>query len=166
MANFHGNQHVQINTRFKRFMAHLVHKTKIALSLIAIASLTGWAVLAGAHLFPQTAFADRIVEVSKQPEFPVFNRILDCESGKRDSNGKAIPGSATHYASNGQVISNINTNGTIDLGIAMINTVNFKEATKLGYDLTKEEDNRAFGLYLFMERGSEPWYSSKACWNK
>jgi hypothetical protein len=58
----------------------------------------------------------------------------------------------------------INSNSTIDLGEFQINSVWFALATKLGYDLTKESDNRAFAIYLFTNYGSSPWASSQAKW--
>lgn len=94
-------------------------------------------------------------EVKPVEEIPaVMQRIFKCES------------SANHTAKNGQITYHVNTDGTIDIGIGEINTVHFAEATKLGYDLTKESDNKAFAMYLYHTKGTEPWYSSRKCWNK
>ena len=93
-----------------------------------------------------------IVEVQKKSA--VMERIAKCES------------STGHYAPSGQVIFNANGNGSVDVGKYQINTVWFKKATELGYDLTNEEDNEAMALYIFDNFGSEPWKFSKSCWNK
>jgi hypothetical protein len=93
-----------------------------------------------------------IVEVTKKSQ--VMERIAKCES------------STGHYGPSGQVIFNANNNGSVDVGKYQINTVWFKKATELGYDLTVEEDNEAFAMWIYDNRGTEDWYSSKKCWNK
>ncbi len=118
-----------------------------------ILSLVGWSIVAGSHYIPQTVYAEKIVEVPSRELPPVLKKIMACE-------GKS------QHAKNGQITYNVNNNGSIDLGIMQINSVHFALATKLGYDLTKEEDNIKFGQYLYFNFGTEPWYSSKSCWNK
>jgi hypothetical protein len=90
----------------------------------------------------------------------VLNRIADCESG----NGK--PGSATHYDKNGQVLLRANKNGTVDVGKYQVNSVWFKKATELGYDITKESDNKAMAEWVYLNRGTGDWYSSQKCWQR
>lgn len=109
------------------------------------------------YLHPNVVEAEPIVktitvEATSTP--PVLQRIMNCESQK------------SQLAKNGQINYHINTDGSLDIGIMEINSVNFIQATKLGYDLTKESDNIAFGRWLYANRGTEPWYSSKSCWNK
>lgn len=94
-----------------------------------------------------------VVKEVKAPS-PVMDRIAQCESGNK------------HIDKNGQVLMRSNTNRSVDLGVYQINTVWFADATKQGYDLTKEEDNRAYAHYLYGKYGTEPWYSSKSCWSK
>lgn len=95
---------------------------------------------------------------------PVLDRIADCESGARKANGKAIPGSAIQFRPDGQVVYHANKNGTIDLGKYGINTVWFKQAHALNLNLAKEEDNRKMAEWIYANRGTEDWYSSKTCW--
>lgn len=57
---------------------------------------------------------EAIKEVEKVP--PVLDRIIKCESGNH------------HFDSNGQVLMRSNTNKTVDVGVAQINTVWFKKA--------------------------------------
>ena len=85
----------------------------------------------------------------------VMERIAQCESGKKQFNAQ------------GKLLKNKNTNGTVDVGYYQINTVHFLNAMEMGYDLTEEKGNRAFAEeYLYPNFGTEPWYSSKSCWNK
>lgn len=92
---------------------------------------------------------------AEKKEIPaVLQRIAKCES-KTSQKGK-----------NGQLNYNVNTNRTIDIGKYQINAVHFEEATKLGYNLLTEEGNEAFALYLYETKGTEPWYSTKSCWNR
>lgn len=97
------------------------------------------------------AVQEKIVEVSKKS--PVLERIAHCESNNM------------HYR-DGQVIFNVNTNGTVDIGRYQINSVWNKKATELGLDLTKEKDNEAMATWIYENRGTEDWYSSKKCWQK
>jgi len=103
----------------------------------------------------ETVYADREVvkEVEVVKNSPVLDRIAQCESGN------------VHYK-NGQVIMRANTNGTVDIGKYQINTVWFAQATKLGLDLTKEEDNKKMAEWIYANRGTEDWYPSKSCWQK
>lgn len=82
----------------------------------------------------------------------ILDRIAKCESGN------------THFDKNGQVLMRGNTNRTVDIGAYQINTVWFKKATELGYDLFKEEDNKKMAEWIFENHGTEPWYLTKKCW--
>jgi hypothetical protein len=89
-----------------------------------------------------------IVEVVNAP---VLERIAKCESGNM------------HYK-NGQVVVNVNSNGSYDMGRYQINSIWNKKATELKLDLTKEEDNKLMAEWIYTNRGTEDWYSSKKCW--
>lgn len=115
---------------------------------------------------PEKVIAKEIVEVPVDGPLPVLERIADCESGKRDHQGHGVKGTATQIdPTTHQVMIKTNTDGSVDVGYMQINSVNFKDAAKRGYDVTKEADNKAYGLYLFKTRGSQPWKSSITCWN-
>lgn len=86
---------------------------------------------------------------------PVMTRIINCESGGKHINPKT-----------GQIQLHVNNDGSVDIGIAQINSTHFATATKLGYDLTKEKDNLAYATWLYQNSGTQPWYSSQACWQK
>lgn len=150
---FYGNQYV--GGRFQAFR----HKLKRAIAVMALFFVAFWLVYGGMEVGkrttpPQIVEAQIMVAVESTSTPPVLQRIINCESGGKQ------------YAKNGQINVHVNADGTVDLGAMQINSVNFAGATKLGLDLTKEADNIAYGKYLFANRGSEPWYSSKSCWNR
>jgi hypothetical protein len=100
-------------------------------------------------------FAPRkTILIPTDPSYPVLERILQCESDGQ------------HYATTGQVLIKINKNGTYDTGLYQINSIWGQQATALGYDLTRKEDNKAFALWLYKNKGTEAWFASKQCWNK
>jgi hypothetical protein len=82
----------------------------------------------------------------------------------REGDGTEIERCTWKYAANGQVLIHVNNNGTVDIGIAQINSIWFATATKLGYDLTKEKDNIAFAEWLYENKGTSAWDSSRANW--
>jgi len=103
--------------------------------------------------------------VTIENKVPILSRIADCESGERLQNGRAKKGTATHYAKNGQVKLNPNTNGSVDVGHYQINDdVWGKKATEMGLNIMVEKDNKAMAKWIYENRGTEDWYSSKKCW--
>jgi hypothetical protein len=79
-------------------------------------------------------------------------RIAKCESGNNQ------------FDKNGQVLIHVNTDGSYDIGRYQVNSVHEKEATKLGFNLMDEKDNTAYAKYLYENRGTGDWYSSRSCW--
>jgi len=144
----------RINGRFDSFKAavrRFVHRVLI----ITLAGLALYsAAWIGSTFFPYTVYATNEVKVPVDPAYPVLDRIAKCESGSQ------------HWSKSGQVIFNANTNGTVDVGKYQINTVWFAQATELGLDLTKEADNEKMAKWIYLNHGTEPWYSSEACWSK
>lgn len=110
----------------------------------------GWGYVAGIHTNLVKA---QYVYVASTSTPAVLQRIEKCESNDEQFN------------KDGQVLVHVNKDGSYDIGFGQINSVWNAEATKLGYDLTKESDNKAFALYLFDQVGSSPWVSSQSCWN-
>lgn len=140
----------QFKNKVKSFFKKVMFWTVV---IIAIAITVQYFRLA----YPTTVTIEKVKEVlvNQEISYPVLDRIMMCESG-----GK-------HISKNGQVIVNGNKNGSVDIGIMMINDrIWGAEATKLGLNLWVEKDNREFGKYLFAKYGSEPWVWSKSCWNK
>lgn len=82
----------------------------------------------------------------------ILEKIAYCES-----EGK-------HFDEKGEVVLGRNKH---DIGKYQINALYWKElADKLGYDIYTEEGNRAMALELYHRFGTDPWKSSKRCWNK
>lgn len=103
---------------------------------------------------PETVYAEKQVEVPIDGPAPVLDRIAQCESSNMQ-------------IKNGQVLMMANQNGSVDVGVMQINIrVWGKKAAELGYDLTKEADNRSFAHWLYANYGTEPWIFTKGCWNK
>jgi hypothetical protein len=158
----------RVYTKSQLLKMRISRAIKMSLTIAALIVISAWLVTGGIYLAkatidPQIAYAERIVEVPIKEMPPILERIMDCESGAR-VNGKPVKGSRTHYDKNGQIITNSNGNST-DIGIAQINTYyHGKQATKMGFDLTKEQDNIAFAIWLFETQGSEPWSASRSCW--
>ena len=161
---FYGNQYVEkFNcdgrkySKFQIFRIKAMRYVKRTLLVMSIFSLTGWGVYVGSNYIPRTVYADKEVvkEVIKEINAPVLDRIAKCESGN------------SHFDKNGQVLMRTNDNKSVDIGVMQINvSIWGKTATKMGYNLSIEKDNRNFAKYLYENYGTEPWVWSKACWNK
>ena len=138
------------------------HDTKIWLKIIGIyvkrtlivtgiISAIGWGYVFGT--MTKLAAADtKIIMVVSTSTPAVMSRIEKCESG------------GSQYDKNGQVTIHVNTDGSYDIGLYQINSIWEKQATKLGYDLSKEKDNKAFATWLYENKGTGAWSSSSKCW--
>lgn len=86
-----------------------------------------------------------------QENFPArFAEVIKCESGFRQ------------YDKDGKILKNYNKNGSIDYGIAQINSIHIPEAKKMGLDITKPEDNLKYAKYLLeTPRGINHWTCNK-----
>lgn len=102
----------------------------------------------------------------------MLQRIADCESGTRNADGSAVPGSARQFGKNGKPIKNVNKagafGGSVDVGWAQINiTIHIDEIARLGLDvINSEEDNKEFAMMLYEREGTQPWSASKSCWDR
>ena len=114
--------------------------------LIAMGCFGGWV---------SYEYLPRYKEIPVEIEAPVIAKIMECESQSK------------HLDKNGQVKLNVNTNGTIDIGVMQINLTYWgATAGTMGLDLTKEADNKAFAMWLFKNHGTGDWSSSSKCWDK
>ncbi len=144
--------------RFDSFKAKVYRATHFTMKWSAILAALILTVL-GTQLYDEyvaintvsVAWAD-----TKAVDAPIaiLDRIAQCESKGHQLNP------------NGQVLLNVNTNGTVDIGKYQINSIHEAEATKLGFDLFTESGNTAYAKYLFLNRGSGDWSSSAACWRR
>lgn len=133
-------------TSFKRAVKWFAKRVILSFSFIVL--------LAFVYAYGATANPIVKAEVIDGPIPPVLERIMNCES------------KGQQFGKSGQVLMSPNVNGTVDLGIAQINTVWFAKATELGYDLTKEEDNIKMATWIYENKGTGPWSSSAKCWSK
>lgn len=122
--------------------------------LIYGAFLTGKAVTES-----KVSFAKEVVQVKDKSVPPVMQRIAGCESlGDRNSKG-------AHFDKNGKLITKKNADGSIDIGKYQINNKYWSvEAMQMDLNLTKEQDNEEFAMWLYETKGTEPWVHSKPCW--
>lgn len=99
--------------------------------------------------------------ITIESKAPIMDRIAGCESeGNARSKG-------SQYDKSGQVRLNPNKNGSVDIGRYQINNKAWgTKATEMGYNLMIEEDNSKMAKWIYENRGTEDWYSSKACWSK
>ena len=162
---FFGNQFVKtIEVDGKRYtggQAFKIKATRMIKRILTTGALTvgvAWIAVSFLHIGLANA---KTVQVEKEVikevriKAPVMDRIAKCESGNTHLDPKT-----------GQVLMRANTNKSVDLGRYQINSVWHKKATELGLDLTKDLDNEKFAYWLYENRGTEDWYSSKTCWSK
>jgi len=179
---FYGNQYVEsfkcdgdtINQEGGKVadvtvLSQIKRATKGSIIVSGAICVGAWLfVLGGYFLPPKVIYADKEVIKEVKAISPVMKRIADCESGKRDKHGRGVPNTANHYNQYGQVlIKPVMTGeyaGTYDIGYYQINSNHNATAKKLGYNLAVEADNKAYGEYLYENVGTQPWYSSRTCW--
>ena len=135
----------------KTFIRKLGVYTKRTIIVSGILTIVGYGYLAGT--MTKMSEADtKIIMVVSTSTTSVMQRIAQCESGN------------SQLDKNGQVVIHVNTDGSYDIGLYQINSIWEKQATKLGYDLSKESDNRAFANWLYTNKGTGAWSSSSKCW--
>jgi hypothetical protein len=119
----------------------------------ALVSVVGWAYVFGT--MTTMAEADsKVIYVQSTSTPDIMTKVEQCESN------------ASQLDKNGQVQIHINSNGTYDIGRFMINSIWEKQATKLGYDLTKSADNEKFAMWLYKNDGLKNWSATYSCWSK
>lgn len=153
-------------TRFTRWLWKWTVRVGIALATLGILTAVFYAggiIMSGNEISTTNVIIAAAAVEAKTP--PVLDRIAQAESHKSQFCTAALvkAGMCRSYEI-GQVLHHVNKDGTIDTGYYQINSVHGAEATKLGYDLDKEADNKAFAEYLYQNYGTEPWSSSKANW--
>lgn len=125
----------------------------------------------GAFVFSSTtttyATKEVPVQVVVDAPAPVMDRIATCESHNSQMCTEALAkmGMCNAYEV-GQVLHHVNKNGTIDTGVMQINSIHGAEAAALGFNLDNEEDNRAYGKYLYANKGTGDWSASQKCWRR
>lgn len=152
----------RINGRFDSLKAALGRFVRFTAKWLARMAIFAAAVSIVASYISTSTVTAQVPEVqvvTLEAKAAVMDRIADCESG----NGKA--GSATQFR-NGQVVINVNTNGTYDQGKYQINSIHNAAATKLGFNLATEEGNTGFAKWMYANLGTGDWFSSQKCWGR
>lgn len=86
---------------------------------------------------------------------PILAKIAQAESQDRQ------------FKKDGTVVTNVNKDGTVDVGRYQINLYyHEKTAKKLGYDLFTDYGNEQYAIYLIKNYGTLPWRSSEVRWSK
>lgn len=144
-------------------LRRVVQITKLTLVLSILGGVTYAGFSAGQNLYPKTVFADPVKTIA-----PVLMRIAQAESHNSHLCTDALVRSKLCPASEkGQVLVRANSNGTVDVGKYQINVFYWgAEASKHGLNLFNEKDNESFAIWLYENKGTEPWSASKKNWNK
>jgi hypothetical protein len=136
--------------------------------ILSVALITAGAVsysLEANHWY-YTAEASELAKVGEVDTRSELQRIADCESGIRNSDGSAVPWSSRQFNEDGSVIVGRYTNPAFgyDVGEHQINTYwHGARAKQLGFDLYSEKGNEAYARLLYSEQGAKPWGWSKHC---
>lgn len=89
---------------------------------------------------------------------PALKRVCSCESNGRPDL------EPNHYEADGVTVKRGRINN-LDIGMCQVNLYYHEaEATRLGLDLFKEEDNITYANRLYEREGLTPWAWSKQCW--
>lgn len=141
---------------YQRLVWKAIEWIKLGLNLLCWAGISGSVgyliFISGWYARPLEVKAiDRVAS----EEIPaVLQRIAKCESGSQHFDPKT-----------GQVRTEPNKNGTVDIGYYQINETYWgKKAKELGLDLTREEDNKKMGQWIYENEGTGPWSASAKCW--
>lgn len=81
---------------------------------------------------------------------PIMKKIAECESGDRQ------------FYEDGSLVRGLRS---ADTGRFQINYVHWEKAKSMGIDLQTTQGNAEYALYLYNQKGTQPWYMSKDCWS-
>lgn len=79
-----------------------------------------------------------------------MKKVAECESGDRQ------------FYDDGSLVRGLRSN---DVGRFQINYVHFETAKNMGIDLKTTQGNAEYALYLYNQKGTQPWYMSEHCWS-
>jgi hypothetical protein len=125
-------------------------RTVIVLTIAAAIYVSG---IIGSIYGTPTIVQAPIVAIAETKIPAVLQRIAKCESENKQ------------FKANGDIVrGKVNPN---DVGRYQINELyHYDIARKMNMDIFTEAGNEAYALYLYQTQGTEPWSSSKKCWNK
>lgn len=150
-------------------MKTFMYRLKLSLIVMGIVCLGFWVAFGGMkygqaeaanEIVVRNVFLPPAVVTTKETMAAVMQRIAGCESeGNRHASGK-------QFHADGTLVTHLNANGSLDVGKYEINltAAHLNQAMKMHLDLTTEEGNEAFAQWIYENEGTDPWSSSKACW--
>ncbi len=122
-----------------------------ALALSAAFGVNQTAAVALPAPMPEVQTVDEYVR-DYYADTPVLADIAKCESRMRQ------------FDNDGNVLKNPDSTA---IGIMQIMySIHDPVADKLGLDIKTIQGNLAYAKFLYSEKGTAPWNSSKACWGK
>ncbi len=83
------------------------------------------------------------------PDAPYMLHVANCESV------------GLIHIKNGQLLRR---SGGSDSGVLQINAVHKAKIAEMGLDLNKRRDYFVYARHLYDQKGVQPWYMSKRCW--
>ncbi len=157
---YQGKQIRTVAGRFDSLKAKFYRFIRKVLQFSAVV-----AILALVFAFGGAFYSTQTITVSAntiEVHSNILDRIADCESG----NG--TKGSGKQFLSNGNVVTLLNTNGSIDVGKYQINqsVSHLQLEAKLGLNVLTLEGNTAMANYIYANEGTSPWSSSQHCWSR
>jgi hypothetical protein len=142
-------------SKWQVFKFRMIRRAKRVTLVLGAFCLLGWAYYFGSAFAPAKVQAvDKPVYIVATTTAPVMERIAKCESG------------GSQYDKNGQVVIQVNNDKTVDIGKYQINSIHNPEAHRMNLDLTNPKDNETYARYIYENRGTSDWYSSRDCWSK
>lgn len=157
-------------SKVKQFFQTVWYWTKVGTgtaTLIVVAASVGW-MIRGNEVSAQVNFISTSTTTTTviHQDSEILDAVGDCESGVRKSNNSAVKGSRRQFLPNGNVVTNTNNNGTVDIGMYGINmsASAIIEMAKLHIDPMTEEGNRAYAKHLHDKNGMSDWRASQTCW--
>lgn len=136
--------------RFDSFKASVKRAVRKTLQAAVVVAVIAFAFAIGGAFYSTSTIT--VSANTIETPSPILDRIAFCESHGHQLNPS------------GQVLLNVNTNGTVDIGKYQINSIHEAEATKLGDDLFTLEGNTAYAKYIYANKGTGDWASSQKCW--
>lgn len=148
-----------------------MYRLKVTLIILGIVCLGFWIAFGGMkygqaeaanEIVVRNVFLPPAVVTPKETMAAVMQRIADCESGG------GVKGGAHQFNKDGTIVMHQNNNGSIDEGYMQINltVAHINQAAKMGLNLSNEEDNKAFGVWIYENEGTDPWSASAKCWRR
>lgn len=162
----------RVRRAYRTFIAWTLYILRLAAILLAVLALMA---VAAAYVHfedtrPVSASFERsfsLASLALPTQFPVIlSKICKAESHSSQTCTAALVKVGMCYSYEiGSPLISPNPNDTYDIGYCQINSIHLADARARGYDvINKEDDNKAYAMFLFNTQGTEPWNASKTNW--